>query len=121
MRYYCSECKSELIICEHRNNQETYCYCPVCHSGLLVKLPDFETPAQYEKRTGKKWNGAVWYRYRYVDDGVNGGSNWYGWHLNTAKEARKSPYDSKFKKMEIQRICAASPEPPPDDWQPEEV
>ena len=111
MRYYCPECKNEYNTLNFEVN-----WCFICKHSPTVTVPDFETPAQYEKRTGKKWNGAVWFRYKYVDDGINGGSDWCNWHPKTAEEASKSPYYSQYKSLEIQRICANSPEPPPDDY-----
>ena len=61
MKYYCPKCNCEFDI----KGDQNLITCPTVN-GLgdlcdkdLVKLPDYETPAQYEKRTGKQWNGAV--------------------------------------------------------------
>ena len=61
MRYYCNYCKSEITSdADWRRHKED---CPICrydrdYVRSLFKIPDCETPEQYEKRTGKKWNGA---------------------------------------------------------------
>ena len=118
MRYYCESCEFEFYYSQGTILGSTRC--PMCEHDMEMQLiPEWETPKQYEKRTGKKWNGAVWYRYKYVDDGVNGGIDWSRWYPKTAEEASFFPYDSIYKKTEVQCICANSPEPPPDDYMPE--
>jgi len=68
MRYYCYKCKSEIIVpigfippghCECYNEDNETC------GDQWVELPDYETPQQYEKRTGKELmcDAAVYYRY----------------------------------------------------------
>ena len=103
MRYWCPECKSEYVVGE----KPTPGYCTMLDDELddegeecgeiLVKLPDFETPEQYEKRTGKvlSWEAAVWYQ-------TEGATDWlldnYG-------------YASGRDDVEI-ILCVNSPEPP---------
>jgi len=111
MKYWCPECKSEYVVGE----KPTPGYCTMLDDELeddgeecgeiLVKLPAFETPSQYEKRTGKKWNGAVWQRV--IIGRENGWTRW---------DARRYP---EHFKSENQILCAASPEPPPYDYVPE--
>ncbi|MCL2174446.1 MAG: hypothetical protein FWB73_00225 [Treponema sp.] len=103
-RFYCESCKTEFNFKDdntiHWDDGE---YCPICGNDdldkLLIELPDFETPSQYEKRTGKKWNGAVWVKFKSE-----------GWR---PASVRGNWYD-------VPVVCAASPEPPPDDYVPEE-
>lgn len=78
------------------------------------------TVEQFKQEYGFEYpdDGAVWYRYRFLDDGDNGGTNWYDWHLKTFKEA-KMPLVT-WQKHEIQIICACTPFGKPDNtWRPE--
>jgi hypothetical protein len=72
----------------------------------MYPIPDFETPEQYKARTGKKWNGAVWFRWKLGDGSW---SSWYAVTLISTKEISI--------KTERQILCAQSPNPPPDDWE----
>jgi len=111
MKYYCPECKSEYEIGE---TTDTCGYCTMLNENdgeecgeILIKLPNFETPSQYEKRTGKKWNGAVWYKFKHEDTGV-----YSIWYANTLSSVSR-----RYKYVII--LCANSPESPPDDYMPE--
>jgi hypothetical protein len=87
------------------------CKCPFCtYFCYIQKLPDYETPAQYEKRTGKKWNGdgAVWCRV----------SSKGAWFIESYNDAVENMFAHDFPEKQI--VCAQSSEPPPDDWKPEE-
>ena len=62
-RCYCKYCKSEIKLNEGIWNSDI---CPICGNdnpeyGLVI-IPDYETPEQYEKRTGKPYpdRGLVW-------------------------------------------------------------
>ena len=115
MKYWCPECNTV-----HDNEilgvGLDLCNCSVCadfkcKKTRLLKLPDFETPAQYEKRTGKKWNGAVWikamkglFKSKYVCRSMA--------ELIANSMMCWPPID--LYKYTI--LCAASPEPPPDDY-----
>ena len=103
MRYWCPECKSEI-------NTEVILYerdgCPFCAYGCQERLSDFETPTQYEKRTGKKWNGAVWYKSITAKE-------WEAVDM-TAIEIKGGYLEGYI------HLCANTPEPPPDDFVPEE-
>ncbi|MCL2174426.1 MAG: hypothetical protein FWB73_00125 [Treponema sp.] len=107
MKHWCPECKSEYVVGE----KLTTGYCTMLEDNgeecgeILIELPDFETLAQYEKRTGKKWNGAVWFKYRFFD------KKWKAYALDFL-DGKKCDYFA---------LCAASPEPPPDDYVPEEI
>ena len=97
MRYYCPECKTEIITCP-RDTECLYC------GAIMTVLPDFETPKQYEKRTGKRLSdkAAVWYKRKHPLDGVL-------WGISLYQNKRGS--DQII-------IVVESPEPPPDDWKP---
>jgi hypothetical protein len=79
----------------------------------------WETPEQYEKRTGKKYpdKGPVWFRhtcknYRRERDFI-------AWGLQLYKDARDE-YDfhpPNYKQI----VIATEAGPPPDNWSPEEV
>jgi len=116
-RYYCKNCRAEYLIFGDDWIIPICCSCYKDNGGEcneeLVELPDYETPEQYEKRTSRKWNGAVWSRcrcenircdsYRKEREVVNGKDIY---HPNVCDK--------------VEFICAQSPEPPPDDWKPEE-
>jgi len=105
MKYYCPECKSEID-----TEFIDLLQCPICHGYSIGRLPDFETPSQYEKRTGKKWNGAVWFRYKTHTDRYKVWSKWQA--HNPVKDWSESYTTTQW-------LCASSPEPPPDDYVPE--
>jgi len=101
MKYYCSNCKSEITTRFDDNPKDCY----ICHADNgLVEIPDFETLAQYEKRTGNKWNGAVWVRT--VNEALRADYVWEVGHCLGEQAG-----------FEI--LCAASPVPPPDNYVPE--
>jgi len=68
----------------------------------LEPIPDYETPEQYEQRTGKAYpdNGAMFVHC--ID----------GWILRYWKEARK-----RYRGYIM--VIADPPVPPPDGWRPE--
>jgi len=113
-RYYCTKCNSTIepgdkvswMFAYKKDNK-----CPNCEELDLYELPGYETPKQYEMRTGKKWpdNGAIWFKHRDGKPFFDGGI-WGVCRYVTAKETGDKVI-----------ICAQSPEPPPDDWKPEEV
>lgn len=70
----------------------------------------FLTPSQYEKRTGKKWNGAVWIRF---ETGIQ--NEFTEWEVYKANS-----YLRMGREINMQILCANSPEPPPDDYVTEE-
>ena len=112
MKYYCPECKSEYVVGE----KLTAGYCTMLEDDgeecgeILIELPDFETPSQYEKRTGKKWNGAVYSKCR---DNNCVGCDGDTWRLYISEfDAKEDICRNKTAHL----LCANSPEPPPDDW-----
>jgi len=131
MKYYCKRCGSELKT--DVNNYGGYCpICYDCKDGLITRLqpiPDYETAAQYEKRTGKRYpdDGSVWARC--------GGEqlNQFGrrcfqcdncdfrtlWNITTFYTAKYYTHDSEFE-CSIIIVIADPPVPPLDEWKPEE-
>jgi len=132
MKYYCKNCKSKL-----KTDVQNYSgYCPICFDckdGLITRLnilPDYETPVQYEKRTGELYpeSGAVWAKC--------GGEqlNKFGrvcfqcdnchfrtlWTITTFCAAKYYTHDSDFG-CSIIIVIADPPVEPSDDWNPEAV
>ena len=103
MRYWCPECKSEIIEGEDINKLNDAC-CPICNEEEALEIIlDYETPEQYKKRTGKKWNGLVWWRW-----GAANKHHCKTWHYGINIE---NGYD-------VEILCANPPEPPPVDFVP---
>jgi hypothetical protein len=73
--------------------------------GILKAAPQWETPEQYKKRTGKAWPdfAAVYFYNQYFENG------WGVCHYITAK------------KYYIFCVCATESGMPPADWKPEET
>ena len=106
-KYYCEYCTTEFYFYNNGSYKYKDASCPVCHTYPFRQIPDYETPAQYEKRTGKKWNGVIWTKGKFDVAG------WIGCCVETL-EATNILIDHLYV------LCAQSPEPPPDDWKPEE-
>jgi hypothetical protein len=123
MKFYCKNCGSEIT-----TKRMNLPICPICLNATillhqpalvdirrleaeaqhLIEVPAWETPAQYEKRTGKAWpeNWAVY---------ACGDTDEIEWVVCTYREAKEM---DKFNDTEI--ACATEAGPPPDDWWPEE-
>ena len=100
MRYWCEICETEFNFNEKFRKYEIRKKCPCCKAGsrLFHKLPDYETPKQYERRTGKKWRGLAWLKYP---------KEAKEWNCVIFNEKQESVMDDR-----ILFLCAASPEPP---------
>jgi len=109
MRYWCPECKSEYTNDDPQQD--------ICCGRLATKLPDFETPEQYEKRTGKRWNGAIWFR-----SVLNEVCEWSCTSSRLFEQYKNLPQeiDGVCEIPEWQVLCANSPEPPLSDFIPKE-
>jgi hypothetical protein len=70
----------------------------------MRRIPDFETPEQYKKRTGETWpdEGAVWFRPEKTTYFVWGVCR----HVTAKKDNDKTI------------VCIQSPNPPPENWEP---
>jgi hypothetical protein len=77
----------------------------------LLITPRWETPEQYEKRTGKPWpdKWAVYYRCSRADD----------WVVSSFEAAKRDIVMSLIPSADI--ICATEAGMPPNDWKPEEA
>jgi hypothetical protein len=87
----------------------------------LEATPRWETPEQWEKRTGEPWpdNGAVYYRDRGWHDA--GQTGWCLWRVMSHKEAVKKPHEpncSGVSTADFQIICATEAGKPPDECRP---
>jgi hypothetical protein len=90
----------------------------------LKARPRWETPEQYEKRTGRHWleNWAVYFNAWFSNNGKSIYINNI-WHITTQKEARNIAEmlkDSKRMSFTIAIICATEAGPPPGGWWPGE-
>jgi hypothetical protein len=119
MRYYCKMCGSEFRPAPHLEayfQDSTVAHCPVClkeGEGIYAAIPDFETPGQYEARTGKPWpdNAPVWFRENIALHGIS----WSGWCITDFFFTNVN----LVRAQDSQIICAQGPEAPPDGWRPE--
>ena len=108
MKYYCNICKAEIYIPIGYSYTTPGCcvsydeFGNTC-GGSVDEIPDYETPQQYEERTGNKLsdNAAVWTK--------NEIGEWILFYYKEAKEYNGDPI-----------VVCQSPEPPPDNWEPEE-
>jgi hypothetical protein len=84
----------------------------VARVELSHKL-QWETPEQWEKRTGKAWQDywAVYYRTRH-NLVINGTETWTMWAV--------SKYKTVKKKTAAQIVCTTEAGHPPYDWDPGE-
>jgi len=103
MKYYCKNCDSEIRTKQFIPENE----CTVCGSDKLSIIPDYETPAQYMKRTGKPISDyTACYEYSFMPFPID-----RRWRLNNKCHCAK---DNII-------VIADPPIPPPDSWKPEEV
>jgi hypothetical protein len=77
----------------------------------LIEVPAWETPEQYEKRTGEKWPDD-WAVYS-----LNELNECNAWSVGVYKHERLYMKDHKTMKA---IVCATEAGRPPDDWRPEE-
>ena len=104
MKYQCEICGSEYLIA----NDKAIGICAAYDEhgktcdGDLIEIPDYETPDQYKKRTGKVWQGYIWYR-------VNRGGRWNLWAVT--KYIDDDIYDDC-------QVVLCTSKPPPPDWEP---
>jgi len=118
MKYYCKNCGSVLTEGEDTRRSEDYVvYCPMCEDEdyeevIMEPIHDYETPAQYEKRTGEQYpdNRAVWWRaLGYVGK----------WNIGLYEEFKHTEHDRESKTGVLILVIADPPIPPPADWKPE--
>jgi hypothetical protein len=116
MKYYCKNCK---CVIETDRDLSGLQACYICGyrfvDGYEDIIPNYETPEQYWKRTGKSYpeNGAVWWRRPTM-----GGKKEMGdkeWTLCLFRET-----DLIFGKDVAIVICDPAV-PPPDDFVPEGI
>jgi len=116
MKYYCKNCGSILevgcdVTLSINPDGKELVECPICtdfYDGecepvFMEKIPDYETPERYEKRTGKA----------YPDKGLVFVSFLGHWLVKDDKP--KEGYLHHYATV----VIADPPVPPPDDWRPE--
>jgi hypothetical protein len=119
MRYYCKSCGSVFIPAPHLNawfQDNTVDYCPICLKGrrggvdIYAAIPDFETPEQYEDRTGAPWHDdwAVWIFNQRA-------GTYYAADYEHAKKLREKHGLHEYPVI----FCFQGPEAPPNGWRPE--
>ena len=129
-RWQCNSCKTKFEFGD--NAWDIDSHCPCCGNMhpdyILSPIPDYETPEQYKKRTGRELSGcaAVWYRYERMridpttkkEDGTMTKTRWLLAELQTAKQLQ---FMQGLGAKPLNMVVVSMPEPPPDDWKPEEV
>jgi hypothetical protein len=82
----------------------------------MNRIPDFETPEQYEKRTGEKLrnNSAVWLRYKHEKYPL--GKNYVGWLVDEYERADFLLKDNRH--FDVQVLCVSGVNSPPENWEP---
>lgn len=113
-RYYCKNCHCEIRLTDE-NDEGTggAIECPFCLSyAEFGAIPDYETPEQYEKRTGEKLSihAAVWYRISLKDIPV--------WNITAYGRMKQRKGTPGFDIVTF--VVASGPNPPPDDFKPKE-
>ena len=111
MKYYCENCGTEYNFGDGAWDIDDMC--PICGKWnpdfALLPIPDYETPEQYKKRTGKPWpnDGPVWIKR---NDGKEypGGGFWGVCRYKTSKDMGDKVI-----------ACVQGPNPPPNDWRSE--
>jgi hypothetical protein len=114
MKFYCKNCGSQVTVGnmvppEESPFESCGMLCPFCREnvGEMQSVPDYETPEQYEKRTGKPYpdNGPVWIRHPSWGRGT--------WELCRWKHVNIQEWLS-----ENIAVIADPPVPPPAYWRP---
>jgi hypothetical protein len=77
-----------------------------------INKPRWETPEQWEQRTGEPWHGNWAVYVRLIEENYRGPDS-VEWAVNTYKNVRKWHDDSQI-------VCATEAGPPPNNWRPEE-
>jgi predicted nucleic acid-binding Zn-ribbon protein len=107
MKYYCKNCGS-VFTPGGTVDIALWSVCPFCGKEKLnnMIIASYETPQQYEKRTGKEFSneGAVWFRPK------NGSADFI-WGICRYVTAKKCG--------DRDIVIADPPVQPPDDWRPE--
>jgi hypothetical protein len=122
-RVQCNWCNS--VFYEDYIVEEDEDACPVCgEKGYLMDIqpeeekPSFETPDQWEKRTGVKWPDG-WAVYIQIIRNDNGYI--YKWKPCTFREALINKSSPIWENHQIEIVCATEAGPPPLGWEPEET
>jgi len=111
MKFYCKNCGTEFRFRDNIWNDDN---CPVCGNDdpdyELFYIPDYETLAQYEKRTSKVFpeDGAVWKKHKFF-------TYWECVSFRQAKEDLERKWSNYVEFI----VIADPPVPPPADWEPE--
>jgi len=119
MKYYCKNCGSEFKFGPDYEDSFADGYCPFCVKKMII-IPDYETPQQYEKRTGEKLNPrtSVWFRILdLVDEIFNDWTLLY--YADALQYEREAEEADNIPTVYI--VIADLPVPPSAYWKPEVV
>jgi hypothetical protein len=118
-KYSCKNCGSVFEPSLKADFEHIKVRCSFCrHEASLVPVPDWETPEQYQERTGKAWpdDWAVYYRY------VSAGGKLDIWRTGYYKNIANSNHDFRSHNAgHHQMVCATESGIPPDGWRPGEM
>jgi len=123
MKYYCKNCGTIYDLKKSAYGESYYDpddMCPICGNTDpdydLIPIPDWETPEQYEKRTGKPYpdDGLVWWRHI-----VAAGPEPVWLVARLSEAVKEAGIASGYSNVAVQIVIADPPIPPPDDWKPE--
>jgi hypothetical protein len=111
VKYYCEKCRSVFEPGVLKMIDGVYS-CPVCKKAM-ERIPYYETPQQYEKRTGKEFpkEGVVFFIYKNTSTG-----NTF-WAIDNYDYAKWYADNHPGYKHII--VIGDPPIPPPDEWRPE--
>lgn len=119
MRYYCKHCESEFSLKWTPRYPDVWEHdeCPICgRPETLQEISKYETPEQYEKRTGNPVfsDTAVWFK-------IPENETFGDWTLLNYDEALQYELEAEeADELPCAYIVIASPPvSPPDDWRPE--
>ena len=121
MKYYCENCGTEYNFGDGAWDIDDMC--PICGNQDpdydLLPIPDYETPDQYKKRTGKSFpiDGLVWFRekeWEYKNGTwIRREDSWTDW-------IPKKFIDVVGIVLDEEQMVIANPIVPPSyDWRPE--
>jgi hypothetical protein len=127
MKFYCENCETKF---EFPDTLwvDTHEDCPICgYPGYpLIPIPDYETPSQHKRHTGKPVGDdtAVWYShpYEHIDPHTKqktGRIKYTRWLLADYHKVKQMRFMAGLGGKPWRIVIADPPVPPPDGWVPE--
>jgi hypothetical protein len=115
MKYHCVHCDITIKYPENRflflSEDSGMGRCVSCGMDTMKPISDYETPAEYEARTGKKLSASahVWVRCKTNHDV----------HSIRYRNLRDGKAFIGCLWCDVDAVLIGCPEPPPDDWKGE--